>query len=190
MEQFRKSILFFGVLGFGMAAMPAVSGAIPLEPTFGVRGGISVPSGNLNDTTKKKEAVGVFAEIGLPLIPFTRINVTVDRLSLNGEADDRNLRLFPATAALVLDPPIPFFIHPYLLGGAGVVQTRLSLPNTAVARSLQPVTVIGGGVYAKVKGPLRIGLDARHLIIHDKGLTANAETAKLLVLMGWIGLGF
>jgi hypothetical protein len=127
----------FVVAALALAAAPARAQLGGVNPfSFGVSGGLSVPTGDFSDAFGTGYNVDAFVGVRVPTLPVSfRFEGGYQEFGLKGSAKDRlrnadiegdvKARIISGTANLVytIAPPASV-VRPYLIGGAGVYNLR------------------------------------------------------------------
>ena len=142
-----------------MLAMPAALSAQTAKPiSFGVSGGLSVPTGDLSDGVDAGYAVAGHVYLkpsGSRTLGF-RGDVSFDRWASKFN-DDLSLRSlgFVANAMLDLAAANNSAIKPYVIGGVGLFNTKASASSGSVSSSSSSSDVgaqVGGGLRFQLSG--------------------------------------
>lgn len=137
---------------------------------FGIAAGASLPTGDFSETNESGFHVMATAGIQPPLAPVGfRVDGTFDQFNYKGVllAGEKR-RIMAATANAVLGMPgVPLLISPYLIGGAGLYNSKASV---AGAESFtDPGFNVGAGIKFGLAGFLAFGEVRLHNVIEDDG---------------------
>jgi len=111
----------------------AQDGTTPRAFTFGVSGGLSIPTGDAGDVLKSGFNAGALLEFKPAMFPFgVRVEGQFNRFDIDLDDDlggildaDGNVRIISGTANAVLGvPAATSSFRPYLIGGLGVYNLR------------------------------------------------------------------
>ncbi len=137
-----------------LTALPAALSAQSTRPiSFGVSGGLSVPTGDLGDAVDAGYSVAghvYFKPSGSSMLGF-RGDVSFDRWAFKGNSDvsTRNLAVV-ANALLDIGAGSSSAIAPYVLGGVGLFNGKSSVNNSE--SSSEVGVQAGGGLRFKLSG--------------------------------------
>jgi hypothetical protein len=146
----KRSLRFVGLAAF--LALPVVASAqdTPRPVSFGVSGGLSLPIGDLGDGYEM--GFNVTGHVMLRPASFTNLSfrgdVNFDRFGAKN-VDDVNFRFLGGTANAVYAFPqsTPGMVRPYVLGGVGMQNSKVSVDvgSGSASNSSTDVHVQGGG---------------------------------------------
>ncbi|MGI8547956.1 MAG: outer membrane beta-barrel protein [Gemmatimonadaceae bacterium] len=139
MLRLTKLIAVAAITITSATAARAQGASSPTRPfSFGVSGGAAVPTGDLSDVASVGYNVTGSLGLSVPTLPvglrvdgaYNSFGIKNDLLTGTGAGNvDGNARVLSLTGNLVL--PIPLvLIRPYLIGGAGIYNVRLSATAT------------------------------------------------------------
>ncbi len=150
----HKLIRLAGVAA--LIAAPAMLVAQSAKPvTFGVSGGLSLPSGDLGDEVESGFLLAGhvwFAPVALKRVGF-RADVSYD--GWRAKVGDLKSRSLAGTANVILHPSAKSesSMAPYLLGGVGLYNAKTTLSTSSVSTSSTDLGIqVGGGVEFKLSG--------------------------------------
>jgi opacity protein-like surface antigen len=164
------------VITVAVASAAAVATVSAQSVHFGLGGGLTLPTGDYKNADNAGwHALGK-VDIGIPMSP---VAVRIDALfgqtkhkDVGGSAVDGKTQLIGGLANLVYKIPVPApIVKPYILGGAGVYNVKLTITN-----SVPPVDTsqtkfawdFGAGATFGV-GPARFFVEARYVSIQESG---------------------
>ena len=127
MSNFRTAVAGVGLL------CAAVGAPAQAQVAFGVAGGATVPSGSLNDRSNLGFNGLATVQLGVPTFPLQfRADLQYNSFggkrftnALNQAVDGADTRVISGTVNAVF-APLPGLIKPYLIGGIGYYDTRLT----------------------------------------------------------------
>jgi opacity protein-like surface antigen len=164
------------VITVAVASAAAVATVSAQSAHFGLGGGLTLPTGDYKNVDNAGwHALGK-VDIGIPMSP---VAVRIDALfgqtkhkDVGGSAVDGKTQLIGGLANLVYKIPVPApIVKPYILGGAGVYNVKLTITN-----SVPPVDTsetkfawdFGAGATFGA-GPARFFVEARYVSIQESG---------------------
>lgn len=135
MLRIAKFVGIFAIAATSATTLSAQANTSLLKPySFGISGGASIPTGDLSSGSNTGYNITGSLAFGAPALPVgLRFDVGYNSFGVknnttqNAGVDNANTRLIPITANLVLPIPVAGSgFRPYLIGGAGMYNTRIS----------------------------------------------------------------
>ncbi|HVH69385.1 MAG TPA: outer membrane beta-barrel protein [Gemmatimonadales bacterium] len=155
-----------------LVSVVAVATAAAQGAHLGLGGGLIMPVSDYNNVDKSGWHVLGKMDIGIPLSP---VGVRID--ALFGQTQHKNgvagkTQLIGGLANLVYKIPVPApMMKPYVLGGAGVYNVKLTFPNAVPpVDSSQTKFAWDLGAGANIgAGPAKFFVEARYVSIQETG---------------------
>jgi hypothetical protein len=165
---------------FGVAAVAlslAIAAPAQAQAHFGLSAGASVPTGDFGNAANSGFNLNGLVDVSVPVSPIGfRGEVGWNRFTVKGGSSN-NWDFINGTANIVLQPSTMLPAKPYLIGGLGIYNVRLSGNDiTSVFGGTQSESRVGfnGGVGFKAGlGTLGAFLEARYVSVQGKNGSSN-----------------
>jgi opacity protein-like surface antigen len=174
-------------LGLAVALTAQVAHAQGLS--FGVGGGAVMPTGTYGDLMSTGWNVTAVARLKPPVAPLgLQVDAFYNRFGLQGGVDGNN-QVIGATANALFAFPSVSPVRPYLLGGVGVYNQKITIGDASGSESKFGINA-GAGVDFSL-GSAKLFADARfHAILNGSVDAETLEEANAYMIPITLGLRF
>ena len=147
--------------------------------TFGVAGGLLMPMGDYNTVDKPGFIVGAGVRIPIGTAPVAvRIEGTYSQTSHDGI--DGKSKIMGGMASLVYAFQAGGSVTPYVLGGIGFYNLKVTVPSASVDTSTSKIGFGGGAGLRFPMGSASLFVEARYMNI----ATSGGSTAFVPIIAG------
>jgi hypothetical protein len=174
-------------LGLAVALSAQVAHAQGLS--FGLGGGAVMPTGTYGDLMSMGWNVTGVARLKPPVSPLgLQVDAFYNRFGLEGDVDGHN-RVIGATANAVFAFPSVSPVRPYLLGGVGLYDQKITVGDASGSESKFGINAGAGFDFAL--GSAKLFADARfHAILNGSVDAETLEEANAYYIPLTVGLRF
>jgi opacity protein-like surface antigen len=182
-----KSMIRGAALGLAIALSAQAAQAQGLS--FGVGGGAVVPTGTYGDLLSTGWNATAVARFKPPVAPLGfQVDAFYNRFGLQGGIDGHN-QVMGATANAVFAFPSVAPVRPYLLGGVGVYNQKITVGEASGSESKFGINAGAGFDFAL--GSAKLFADARfHAILNGSVNSETLEEANAYMIPITLGLRF
>ena len=166
----KRSLYITALAGLALISLPFEARAQnPVQ--LGIAGGVSLPSGFLSDVANTGFNGTVTLGMTPALIPLgIRIDGAINQFAIKDDIADGDVRLLSLTGNLVYKIP-GAMVSPYLIGGAGLYNTRVDVPSFFGSESENKFGWnVGGGINMPLSG-FSTFIEARYNQVQTDGET-------------------
>jgi outer membrane protein with beta-barrel domain len=189
MEILMKSMIRGAVLG--LAVMVVAQAAHAQAMSFGVGGGVVVPTGTLSDGTSTGWSGSALVRVQPPLSPVGfQVDAFYTRFGLEGGVDGHS-RMLGGTANAVFAFPGASMARPYLIGGVGVYNGQTTVTGLGSSDAQTKFGFNAGAGFDFGLGKAKLYAEGRfHAIMKavPDATTGDEKTAYMIPLT--VGLRF
>jgi opacity protein-like surface antigen len=192
----RRAFAFtlFATAAVASAAPAAAQDAAARAFTFGVSGGLSMPTGDFGDVVKSGFNAGAHLGFKPAMLPFgVRVEGQFNQFDFDASDDndsDASLRIIAGTANAVFGvPAASSAFRPYLIGGVGAYNSRLSIDVPGLESSTDFGLNGGAGIEFGLSG-LATFIEARYHVIFNSEEVAGVETSNTKFIPISFGIKF
>ncbi len=156
---------------FAVAALACLAGvgSLPAQGVrFGVGGGLLMPMGDYNTADKPGFIFGAGVVFPVGTAPVAvRVEGSYSQTSHDGI--DGNSKIMGGMASLVYSFTGGGSVTPYVLGGVGFYNLKVTIPSFAVDTSVSKIGFGGGGGLRFAMGSASLFVEARYMNIATSG---------------------
>lgn len=156
------------------AALMSATSLVAQGITWGLGGGLTLPVSDYSDVDKAGWHANASATFHIPLSP---VGVRIDGLygqtthkDIGTTPIDGNTKLIGGLANIVWNIPTAApMVKPYLLGGGGVYNVKITVPSQSIDTSETKFTWDFGAGLTFGAGPARFFVEGRYIVIQESG---------------------
>jgi opacity protein-like surface antigen len=184
-----KSVIRGAVVGLAVALSAQAAQAQSLS--FGLGGGAVIPTGSMADVNSTGWSAMAVARLKPPVAPLgLQVDAFYTRLGLENDVDGHS-RIIGGTANAVFAFPGASPARPYLLGGVGLYNGKVSIDGLGSSESETKFGINAGAGFDFALGQANLFADARFHAILNGGVDVDTgEDATAYMIPVTVGLRF